>query len=275
MAQSVRIVNQLDEYISLNVDYPLEISRGNISGISSINKFGKAPSGIQTTATDIWSRADATPTQQIWVAPTTARQHNIVSTSTDDDGSPVGVGARTIRIWGLTSWSTAESSEDITMDGTSNVLTASSYVIIHRMKVLTAGNTSINVGTITATAATDASVTAVILPNEGQTQMAIYGVPSTQSFYITKIYASLNDATASSRVDIRFSVNESPNVSPLNVRFILKGTFELSNQGSSYVDHTYEPPFRINGPCIVKLQGISNSADEDVSGGFDGYLVTN
>lgn len=275
MAQSVRIVNQLDEYISLNVDYPLEISRGNISGISSINKFGKAPSGIQTTATDIWSRADATPTQQIWVAPTTARQHNIVSTSTDDDGSPVGVGARTIRIWGLTSWSTAESSEDITMDGTSNVLTASSYVIIHRMKVLTAGNTSINVGTITATAATDASVTAVILPNEGQTQMAIYGVPSTQSFYITKIYASLNDATASSRVDIRFYVNESPNVSPLNVRFILKGTFELSNQGSSYVDHTYEPPFRINGPCIVKLQGISNSADEDVSGGFDGYLVTN
>lgn len=275
MAQSVRIVNQLDEYISLNVDYPLEISRGNISGISSINKFGKAPSGIQTTATDIWSRADATPTQQIWVAPTTARQHNIVSTSTDDDGSPVGVGARTIRIWGLTSWSTAESSEDITMDGTSNVLTASSYVIIHRMKVLTAGNTSINVGTITATAATDASVTAVILPNEGQTQMAIYGVPSTQSFYITKVYASLNDATASSRVDIRFSVNESPNVSPLNVRFILKGTFELSNQGSSYVNHTYEPPFRVNGPCIVKLQGISNSADEDVSGGFDGYLVTN
>jgi len=258
-----------------SVPYNLRVAQGLITGVSAVHKFGHAPDGMQTTATDLWSRADATPTQQIWVAPTQARVHAIVSSSTDDDGNPVGTGARTLRVWGLTSWTAAEVSEDITLNGTGAVNTANSYVIIHRMKVLTAGTTSINVGTITATAATDSSVTAVILPNDGQTQMAIYGVPSIQTLYLTQIIIGVNDNVAQTSVDISLLVNESPNVSPLNVRFTSKIEIQAQNSGSSSVDHVFDPLFAIPGPAIVKLQGLASAADMDTYGIFEGYLVTN
>ncbi len=41
-------------------DFALEVARGRVPGITSVNKFGASPDGIQTTQTDIWSRADAT-----------------------------------------------------------------------------------------------------------------------------------------------------------------------------------------------------------------------
>lgn len=112
-------------YPGQNSDPLLAAASGEVTGVSIVNKFGRAPNGVQTTAADIWGRADATPTQQIWLAPTAARVHAIVSSSASDDGDPVGVGARTVRIWGLTSWSTVEVSEDITLDGATPVVSGS------------------------------------------------------------------------------------------------------------------------------------------------------
>lgn len=266
-----------DAIVVRTVDTILDISAGRFAGFTAVHKFGHAPSGVQTSVTDIWSRADATPTQQIWVAPTQARIHAIASSSDVDGktGAPTSAGARTVRITGLISWAAAESSETVTLDGTTAVNTVSSYVIIHRMKVLTAGTTSINVGTITATAATDATITAVIIPGEGQTSMAIYGVPSTQKFYMTSFTASINDSTATVRVDMSLRVNESPDVSPLNVRFIDNGEYMLQNSGSSFIQKTFNPYQEFVGPCIIKMQGVASTADVDTFAGFDGYLVDN
>ncbi|GAG12886.1 unnamed protein product, partial [marine sediment metagenome] len=32
---------------------------------------------------------------------------------------------------------------------------------------------------------------------------------------------------------------------------------------------------KFDGPCIIKIQGIANSADLDAHGGFDGFVITN
>lgn len=255
-------------------EYALRVARGLVSGVTAINKFGAAPQGVQTTPTDIWSRADSTPTQQVWLAPTAARIHAIVSTSTDDDGSPVGNGARTIRVYGLKTWDLAETSEDITMNGTTPVNTANSYVIIHRMKVLTCGTTNIHVGTITATAATDATVTAVILPGDGQTEMAIYGVPSIQSFYLCRWGCGIDKSSgAAATCDFELRVNENPNVQ--TTKFLRKDDISLQSTGTSIFEKHYEIPYKFAGPCIVKVVGIASANDLEGESSFDAFVITN
>ena len=253
-------------------DYRLDIPAGrlNFYGIETVNKFGRAPEGVQTSATDVWDRADATPTQQIWVAPTTARVHNFASSSASDDGDPAGVGARTLRFYGLTSWTTPEVSEVIELNGAGDVATQQAYVCIHRAKVLTKGGTNVNVGTITATAVTDGTITAAILPGAGQTQMAIYCVPEGYSAFVSYYYVALNE-TAATSLDAALLVNPEPDAELTN--FLTKHTVSAKDTGSTYVRHDFNPYFRVDGPAIIKVQGISSAADTDVDGGFGLYLA--
>lgn len=240
----------------------LEIAKGNVTGHASVNKFGRN-TDVDTAEEDVWDGGGT------WVAPTAARLHDIASTSASD--ASAGVGARTIEVYGLTSWTTAEVSETITMNGTTNVPTVNSYVIIHRMKVLTKGATDVNVGIITATAQTDSTVTAQINASEGQTQMAVYGVPSTQSLYLTRMYGSLNKSGPSGGVDLALLWNPEPDAELTN--FQVKSTRGLALDGTSSVDAKPEPPAGYDGPGILKISAIGSAINNDVSAGFDGILV--
>lgn len=244
-------------------DFALEVARGNIAGVSAVNKFGRDTDS--DAADDVWDNGGT------WVAPTAARVHQITSTDAGDDGSPVGVGARTIRVYGLTGWGAVETSEDITMNGVGNVPTAA-YVIIHRMKVLTKGATNTNVGIITATADSDSTVTATILAGAGQSLMAIYGIPSTQSLYLTSYYCSAERTTAVS-VDVLLKYNPEPDVELLN--FLTKHTIAAKNDGSTDVQHQFNPYYKFAGPGIIKVMADASAVNADISAGFDGYLVTN
>lgn len=258
-----------------NCSFPLMVSRGLVTGHTSVNKFGHAPSGIQTTTTDIWARADAAPTQQIWLAPTAARIHSLVSSSTDDDaGGGGGTGAHTVRVWYLPDWDTAETYEDVNMDGTTPVAMTVSAVMINRMKVSAYGASGPNVGTITATAATDATVTALILPGDGQTEQAIYGVPSIQSFYLVRWGVDISkSAAAAATVELELRVNEIPDV--ITTGFIRKDDISVQSTGTNSKERVYPIPIKYPGPCIIKIQGIASAADIDGKSGFDGYLINN
>ncbi len=263
----------------LGADLMLEIPAGNISGQSSVNKFGRAQAGIQTTLTDIWDRADATPTQQIWTAPTQARLHNIASSDAADDGTPeaAGAGAQAVRVSGLTDWDTNEVSETVVLNGTGNVETSNAYVIIHRMKIIQVGSTyEINVGIITATAQTDNTVTAQINIGNGQTEMAIYGIPSTQTAYMTEFDVNAHNTGNPSTVvetDYDMVINEQPNIT-LDV-FLKKANVGMIASGSSAFSKVYNPYFKIVGPAIIKFQATSTLADTEGVAEFDLILVDN
>ena len=267
------LYNLYTEVLLMKSDFNLNVARGLVSGMSASQVYGHAPSGVQTSLTDIWDRADTVPTQQVWLAPTAARIHAIVSSSASDDGSPAGIGGRTVTVYGLTSWTTAEVSETVTLNGVGAVNTVNAYVMINKMVVATSGASGPNVGTIIATAAVDATITAAILPTDGQTEMAIYGIPSIQTAYINKFHASINDSGATSRVDFYGRINASPSTNP--TVFSVARTFCLTNTGTSAYDESFDPPLKIVGPAIIKLSAIASAADLDGSGGFDLILVDN
>jgi len=265
----------------MNKDYYLEVARGNIPGVKGINKFGKNEEIDSTVVADIWSRGKTLAsggTSLIWVAPTAARIHSIVSDD-DDDGktaSPNAAGARTVKVYGLTSWTATETSETVTMAGTDGVNTNGAYVIIHRMKVMTSGGVGgvVNQGLITAVAAGDATITAAIEIGEGQTEMAIYGIPSIETIYINRIGVSMNKSGgAAALIDIDLHVNQEPDAQLL--AFVHKHHIGLQSVGASSLIIRFDPPKKIAGPAIVKLQAESSTNDVSISGWFDGVVVDN
>lgn len=253
-------------------DFFIEVSRGNVDGISSINKFGRNIEIDSGVTADIWDGGHTGDVSLLWVAPTQARTHTIASDSASDtDG---GVGARRLRLFGLPDWDTSEVSEDIVMNTGSPPVTTNSYVIIHRMQVLTKGATNVNVGTITATATTDATVTAKIRPGQGQTQMSVYGIPSIQTAYMGRLYGNVNKAGgATGLIDVNLRVNPEPQDELLN--FAIRHTFGLQTVGTSALTINYYTPKIISGPAIIKIQALSGTDNMDISAGFDMVIVNN
>ena len=257
-------------------DFFLQVQMGLVPDMVGVNKFGRTTNADNGVATDIWDRANATQDQDIWLSPTAARIHAVVSSHADDDSA--GDGMRTLRLWGLQTWSSAETSEDIILDGTSGVNTDNSYVIIHRMHGLTFGANGVNTGVITATAASDSTVTAQINAAEGQAQMAIFGIPSGYTGYMLDRDASVLPVEDSGAGPVTFEVsvlvNPEPDVN--TVSWLVKETFGMGGDTATPYYRPYPIPKKYEGPCIIKMQAICRLAiNMDVLAGFNIVVIKN
>ena len=254
-------------------DFFLEMSKDKIPGHTAVGKFGEAPSGVQTSPTDIWSRANATPTQQIWLAPTAARVHTISSDSAADVSG--GTGTTSVEVFYLVDWDTAEKSEVLAGDINAGIAMAEAAVMINRM-IASPQSTSVgpgpNIGTIIATAATDGTITSVILPGEGQTEQAIYGLPSGYTAYIDRWSGGIDKAQgAAASADFQVRYNPNPDVQTL--AFIRKRHSSVQSTGTSKFENRYKHDNKLVGPGIIKIQAIASAADVDGYSEFDLTLV--
>jgi len=253
------------------LDFYLEVAKGKVPGHTHVNKFGRNIEIDSGVTADIWDGGNTGDVSLIWVAPTVARQHVIASTNAGDTVG--GAGALTVKVSGLVDWSTAEVSETVIMNTAAPPQTVNSYVIIHRMEVLTSGATSRNLGVISATAVTDGTVTAHIHIGEGQTQMVVYGIPSTQVLYVGRLYGNLLKGNIAGGCSCALLYNPEPQTQLTN--FNTKHTFGISSTGTSALTINYSVPKKFSGPGILKLQATSTANDMDVSGGFDAVLIDN
>lgn len=174
-------------------------------------------------------------------------------------------------------WDTAEATEVVVGDLNTGLTMSNAAVIIHRMFVTPQATTTGvggNIGTITATAASDSTVTAVILPAEGQTEMAIYGIPSVQTAYMGRLRCNIDKAqgqAASSDFELRVN----PNPDTQTVAFLRKHDISLQSTGANMFESNFNPPIKIEGPAIIKIQAHANSNNLDGEAAFDLILVDN
>lgn len=243
-------------------DVVLEIAKGNVPKHSLITKFGfNLVVSTGTTPEDIWNGGG------LFVPPTTARIHDIASTSVNDTSA--GTGVRTVLIRGVNG-SYAPTSETVTMNGTSNVATANSYVHIHLMQCITVGSGGVNAGDITATAQTDSTVTCKVDTGMGQSASAIYLVPDGYKGYVMRLRSRMNNSTANSSATIGLYTR------PFNTSLQLKTQIGINNSGSSFVenDYTGSSPFIIPAKCFVQMRCTSATNNNTViESEFDLILV--
>lgn len=260
-------------------DWAFRVATGQERHHWAVNKFGHAPNGVQTTETDIWDRADATPTQQVHVVPTQPRIHNIVSSSIADDlGS---TGATHIKIWGVTSWvddhDSPEHSEEIIMNGQTPVATVGEYVFIHRIRVTNTGSGNVNAGTITATAATDGTISAAILPGNGSTQMAMLAVPPGYQHWMFNLNAAVSKSSGGA-ASINYEIydddySNSTNAATLLAAKNVRDEISVQSTGTSTVLMDYKFPLRFTGPCVIRIAGFASAADLDGIVTWDGVTT--
>lgn len=223
-------------------------------------KFGRNMDVDMGIPEDIWTAGG------IHVPPTVARIHDIVSTSIDD--VTAGIGAETVEIVGLNA-SYSLIFETITLNGITNVQTTQSYIRIDRMIIRAAGSIGANIGTITAIAQIDGTLTALIEPNANQTQMAFMTIPSGTTAFIDKFYASVNRASASNTVaDIELLIR------PLGQVFQTKQRLSISTNSTSFIERSFNVTFEVFEKSDIRIRASVNANNTDISAGFDLTLVS-
>lgn len=158
------------DYDSISVrptKFEYEVALGRRQGSTTWNKFGYN-TDVDTAATEVIASFGGTFTPL-----TTASTLTIVSSSASDDGSPSGVGANTLVIYGVDA-NRQYQTETITMNGTTNVVTAATWLGVNRVAIGLSGSSLVNVGNINITATTGGSTQAYLLAGEGVTQQAIF-----------------------------------------------------------------------------------------------------
>ncbi len=244
----------------------IDIPAGDASGFSSELVVGRTTNLDRNKDTDIWDGA-IDKANNIFVPPTAARVHDIASSSAND--SSTGTGMRTLRIYGLdANW--LEVTEDITLNGTTNVSTVNSYVRINKMKGLTWGSSLENEGDITATAQVDGTVTARINNVDGgynQTLSSLYSVPSNKVGLITNIFSVINISSANKTIfDLHLLIKENADLSTSG--------YLLSHAMGVYInnnihEHTITPYLKVQSKSDIVLRGVNcTDKDSDITAGY-------
>lgn len=244
----------------VDANFARQVALGNITGYALRKLYGSA---ALTSGPKIVESGTI-------AFPTAARTHQVKSDSTDD--ASAGTGARTVVIEGLDD-SYDEQSETVTLNGTTNVATANTYLRINRMYVATAGSGEVNAGNITATANTDLTVTCRIDTGyaDNQTHSTRYTVPNGKTALVLKWWGNLfiTDGDIGGRAEFWLRVRE------LNGawRNILREY--VAAYGAAAFEHHFDYPVNLPAKTDLYVRGDDlDSAVMQGNAGLELLIVT-
>ncbi len=243
-------------------NFYFDVATGDVRGHSAVNKFGRndeidTADGIE----DIWDGGGT------WPEPTASQVYTFTSTSALDASD--GIGARTMEIFGLDS-AGALQNETISLTGTVAITAINSYSMIDRMIVRTAGISATNIGTITANANTDSTVTAQINAINNQTLMAIYKIPAGFDGCMVNYFVDVNKSGGATT-----SVDAYLYAKPTGEVWQIKQLNGAISGGTSRYNHFFGVPNCFEPLTLIKLSANVSANDTGVSGGYDLVLHPN
>ena len=224
--------------------FDLQVSRGQISGHSTLSLFGYQ-SAVGNTKIPVWENATA------YTYITSASTLTLVSTSASDDT------VAKVLISGLDS-SFNPISETLALNGVTGVTTVNSYFRVNSM-ILTSPGTSqtTNVGTITLKQSSN--LIAQINVGIGKTQMSIYTVPAGYTFYLDLAEVNTSNSYTSSNI-ITYSVQAINNVTGVKLAVLQQPFVAI------YVVNRVAEPFAYTEKTDIQWQLVTSTATSVAAG---------
>lgn len=240
-------------------DYRYEVALGRRQGASLWNKFGY--NADVDVGTEVIASFGGTFTPL-----TTATTLTVVSTdAADDDG---GTGCNSIVVYGIDA-NRDEQIEVVTMNGTTNVVTTSTWLGINRVAMFLCGSGKVNAGTINITATTGGSTMAQMPAAGGVTQQCIFHVPQNQQFIMEYLRVNtLKQAAQDPVVTVKVWVYSAVSNGKQEV-------YRVSLDTAVTNDITENPnlSFPVSEKTVVWLEATTDKADTIVNARFSGILI--
>jgi len=232
----------------------LEIARGKISRLSSVNKFGSNTTSPQDTWQEVWDGSTA------YSFPTTA-----VITSMSQTANQAALTGETIEIQGLDeNWNQVTQTADLDASDTTTVVTLTTPLIrVFRAKVLADVVTTSPVRIHNAGETTDY---AIISTGENQTLMAIYTVPANCKAYITQYYCGYVRDAVKDPDGIQFRLRFADRAN--GYEFQTKHELGVPKQ-TTRTPHHFNPYYVATEKTDIIIDAYSDNATAHTHAGFD------
>jgi len=257
----IKWIYNLYEWVKDNImkDYALEVTLGNVNGVTCINKYGLNGAVASGTEEEIWDGSAA------YVFPATALMTSISQTA--DQAAMRGA---TIEVEGLDA-NYALVVQDAVLDGTltTTVVTLTTALIrCYRMKVKA---DVVSTSPIRVHNAGETQDYAIIDTGNNQTLMAIYTVPAGKTAAMTNYWAHHHPATGQDPTSnpIKLWARDKAN----SYEAQLKHVVGLPNGGGFL--HEFLPYVKFTEKTDLFITATPVGKAAAVSAGFDLYLVDN
>lgn len=232
-----------------------------LNNTAAITDYYTVSGSLTTVVLTAKTKAANNTGLNIAIATGTAAGIVTVASSANTTAGVLGTGARTVEVTYINSVG-AEARETVSLNGTSGVAMTHSAKFINEMKVLTAGSGGVSAGNITATAATDNTVTSKILAGANRAQQAILMAPKASTY--TNFYVYAYNATSAATTTVELQTKEPGGV------WVTQLVIVLTESNPSFADNSgiYLPVVKLGS--LFKVTAVASAGSSNVVTYFKG-----
>jgi hypothetical protein len=179
-----------------------------------------------------------------------------------DDANTTGV--LSVRITGVSA-TYAEIIEDVTLGGTVSVNTTNSFLRINKMEALTVGSAGAAVGNITATAATDGTVSAKIAAGENESRNAFYTVPLNKTGFVFAMFGEMYGAASTIIATAEMLMRE------YGKGWVSRGVCSVN--GGEENTRRFAAPIAVPAKADIKIRAATSADNADLVAGMQMLVV--